>query len=50
MHENTTGYLKNHWTKLKLVCIYLDVFNMMILNMAKRWNKSEFFDNEKLNL
>ena len=34
VHENTTGYLKNHWTKHRLVCTHFDdAFSMLIPNM-----------------
>ena len=34
--ENTTSYLKNHWTKHSLVCIHFYPFPMPIQNMATK--------------
>ncbi len=39
------GYLKNHWTKHRLVCTHFDSFFMLIPNMVTKFNKSEIFEN-----
>ncbi len=39
--ENHTGYLKNHWTKHRLVCIRSYAFSMLIPNMVIILNNSE---------
>ncbi len=39
--ENTTGYLKNHWTKHRLVCTHFNAFSMLILNMDAKCNNFE---------
>ncbi len=33
-NETVTCYLKNHWTKHRLVCINFDVFSMLVLNVG----------------
>ncbi len=33
VYENITDYLKNHWTKHRLVCTHSDAFFMLIPNM-----------------
>ena len=33
VYENTTGYLKNHWTKHRLACIHFDAFFMLMASM-----------------
>ncbi len=43
VYENITGYLKNHWTKHRLVCIHFDAFSEQIPNMDVKFNNSEFF-------
>ena len=42
VHENITGYLKNHWTKHRLVCTHFNAFSMLIPNMGIFFNNSEF--------
>ena len=42
VYENATGYLKNYWTKHRLVCIHVDPFAMLIPNMDKIFKNSEF--------
>ena len=39
VHENTTSYLKNHWTKHRLVCTHFDAFFMLIPNMDMKVKK-----------
>ena len=45
VYENTTGYLKNHWTK-HIVCTHFDdafdTWSMLISNMLTELNNSEF--------
>ena len=41
----STGYLKNHWTKVVLVCIHSDVFFMLIPNMERKFNISDIIWN-----
>ena len=44
--ENITGYLKNHWTKHRLVCIHSGVFwlfSMQILNLVTYFKIVIFF-------
>ncbi len=43
VYENTTGYLKNHWTKRRHVCTHFDAFSMLIPNMDEKYNNSFFF-------
>ncbi len=40
--QNLIGYLKNHWTKHRLVCTHSNAFFMTIPNMFKTFNDSEF--------
>ena len=42
--ENTTGYLKNRWTKHRLVCIHFDLFHKLIPDMDTILNISEIFE------
>ena len=39
--ENITGFLKNHWTKQRLVCTHSAPFSMLITNMGKIFYNSE---------
>ncbi len=41
--ENITSYLKNHWTKHRLVCNHFDAFSMLISNTDTVFDKLEFF-------
>ncbi len=43
--ENITGYLKNHWTKHRLLCIHFDALRMLIPNMVAICNNFDVFDN-----
>ncbi len=43
VYVNTTGYLKNHWTKHRLVCTHFDAFSMLIPNMGAKCNNFEIF-------
>ena len=44
-YENITDYLKNHWTKHRLVCIHFDAFSMLILDMDTLvFNNCKMFD------
>ncbi len=43
VYQNITGYLKNHWTKHRLVCTYFDAFSMLIPNMSTTCDNSEHF-------
>ncbi len=45
VYENITGYLKNRWTKHRLVCTHFDAFFMLIPNMDMKCNISEIFGN-----
>ncbi len=36
-----TGYLKNYWTKHRLVCTHFDAFSMLIPNMVTIFNNSD---------
>ncbi len=42
--ENITGYLKNHWTKHRLVCIHCDAFFTLIPNIDMIHTISEFYE------
>ncbi len=42
--ENITSYLKNHWTKHRLICTHFDAFSMLIPNMYRISYKSEMFE------
>ncbi len=35
-YVKTTGYLKNHWTKHRHVCIHFDAFSMLISNSGHK--------------
>ena len=37
--QNTTGYLKNHWTNTRLVCTHLNAFLMLNSNMVMTFGK-----------
>ena len=41
--ENTTRYLKNHYTKHRLVCTHFDAFSMLMPDMEIIFNNSEIF-------
>ncbi len=43
--NNTTGYLKNHWTKHGLVWIQFYAFNVLMPSMRKRFYISDLFIN-----
>ncbi len=45
IYENITGYLKNHWTKHRLVCTHSDAFSMLMPNMGTTLSNSEIFEN-----
>ncbi len=45
IYENITGYLKNHWTKHRLVCIYNDEFSMQLSDMGVIFYNSGIFEN-----
>ncbi len=34
VYKNITGYLKNHWTRHRLVCTHFDEFSMLIPSMG----------------
>ncbi len=42
VYENTTGYLKNHWTNHKACCTHFDVFSMLNSNMGMKFNTFNF--------
>ena len=52
LYEKTIDYLKNHWTKHRLVCKHSDAFSIPIPNMGTILNNSEFFwkFSEKMNM
>ncbi len=41
--ENTTGCLKNHWTKHRLAGTHFDPYSMLIPNMGTIFNNCDFF-------
>ncbi len=43
--ENIAGYLKNHWTKHRLVCTLSDTFFMLMPNIGMIFYNSEIFEN-----
>ena len=43
VYENITSYLKNHWTKYRLVCTHFNAFSMLILNMDTIFYSSKIF-------
>ncbi len=45
IYENTTDYLKNHWTKHRHVCSHVDALSMLIPNMGTISKNLEFFEN-----
>ncbi len=45
---NTTGFLKNHWTKHRLVCTHFDAFSMLIPNMHTIFINFEIFFGTKI--
>ncbi len=44
-YGNIIEYLKNHWTKYRLVCTHFDAFHMLSPNMDIIFNNFEIFDN-----
>ncbi len=38
LFTNKYYYLKNHWTKHRLVCIHFDAFAMLILNLISKFS------------
>ena len=49
-YENTIGYLKNHWTKHRLVCIHFDALSMPSPNMTIIFDISEFFEKNSVKM
>ncbi len=43
VYENITDYLKNHWTKHRLVRTHFDAFSILIPNMGIIFNNSDIF-------
>ncbi len=44
-YENITRYLKNHWTKYRLVCTHFGAFCMLMPNTGMKCIISEIFEN-----
>ncbi len=44
IYENLTGYLKNRYTKHRLVCTHSEAFFMLILNIGMSISNFEFFE------
>ena len=42
---SVTGYLKNHWTKHRLVCTHFDAFFILIPNMGIICGNFEIVEN-----